>query len=259
MKKTMKKRGMSMAKWENSAADKKHDSVRKFAAGGGIDDKPPPPSMVRPRVRPSLDQLHADMPETNAFGGAAGTSRMADGYRAGGAGDDPRAAAYRAQLDRSRDVYRNSAADQLMRQGQMKAYGGPAGYIKALQQAQGRTDENGARVGSADFQAEAAQKGFSALQKMPEYKKWGLDQNHDWSQQGVTTPAPAANNVAAMSPQSAAMKNAGIAPAKSDPRRMGQQMKPQMKAGGVVKKMASGGAVRGNGCASKGLTKGKMR
>jgi hypothetical protein len=34
--------------------------------------------------------------------------------------------------------------------------------------------------------------------------------------------------------------------------------KPNMKKGGVVKKMAKGGVTRGDGCATRGKTKGRM-
>jgi hypothetical protein len=58
------------------------------------------------------------------------------------------------------------------------------------------------------------------------------------------------------------VQNIGGANKMAAPQNPIQQMKPNrmMRSGGPVKKMASGGAVtRGNGCASRGLTKGRMR
>lgn len=170
------------------------------SARGGIGDKDP---YVRaPVARPSLAQLHASMPDTNRWGGAAGTSRFAPGFTAGGSGSNSDYAAYQDFLKRQKNGYRDAAADQLLRLATYNAYGGPDEYLKALQQAQGRTDENGARVGSADFQAEAAQKGYDAMQAMPELQQWGLA-NYDWSKLGVTPKQPSA---AAASPPAPAQK-----------------------------------------------------
>lgn len=209
-----KKRGMSMAAWENSAADKKHDGVRKFATGGMIDPAGPPAPMPAPRP----NQMPNTMMQRNPMAQAPAMMPPRGQQNAMGR-SIPRTEALRQWAERERAKTRDAAAGQLMQKGQLEAYGGADNYSKALLDAAGTTNANGVRVGSAGFQKEAAQKGYDALQGMDEYKKWGLD-NYDWSKQGVGK---------------------------------------QMKSGGPVQKMASGGAVRGNGCASKGLTKGRMR
>ena len=317
---------MSMAAWENSAADKEHDGVRKFATGGMIDPAGPPAPMPAPRP----NQMPNTMMQRNPMAQAPAMMPPRGQQNAMGR-SIPRTEALRQWAEGERAKTRDAAAGQLMQKGQLEAYGGADNYSKALLDAAGTTNANGVRVGSAGFQKEAAQKGYDALQGMDEYKKWGLD-NYDWSKQGVTMPtntaatpapaattapaatSPAANIVGQRSPQQAAqaaqptqedamlggigalggmgkkgpLPNNKVAPAQ--PTGQGQdkylqnyiggvggkgslpsnkmaapqnqQMKPNrmMRSGGPVKKMASGGAVtRGNGCASRGLTKGRMR
>ena len=326
-----KKRGMSMAAWENSAADKKHDGkkkLRKFATGGfmGLMGQPStydptsgrPPSMgdfsgifaagqYNQAKKAYLDNMKQKQQQMNAEN-AKRVAQAKDGYAS-------------TLMKRAlNEAY--ASGDTADEDGNVLA---GTGYIGALKNAMN------APGGSRAFQQEARDKAFAAMQNMQEFKDNGMA-DYDWSKQGVTMPtntaatpapaattapaatSPAANIVGQRSPQQAAqaaqptqedamlggigalggmgkkgpLPNNKVAPAQ--PTGQGQdkylqnyiggvggkgslpsnkmaapqnqQMKPNrmMRSGGPVKKMASGGAVtRGNGCASRGLTKGRMR
>lgn len=306
-----KKRGMSMAAWENSAADKKHDGkkLRKFADGGFLGSLFGRGRFV-PQKNPAreyLDNIKQTQQQLNAEN-AKRVAQAKDGYAS-------------TLMKRAlNEAY--ASGDTADEDGNVLA---GTGYIEALKNAMN------APGGSRAFQQEARDKAFAAMQNMQEFKDNGMA-DYDWSKQGVTMPtntaatpapaattapaatSPAANIVGQRSPQQAAqaaqptqedamlggigalggmgkkgpLPNNKVAPAQ--PTGQGQdkylqnyiggvggkgslpsnkmaapqnqQMKPNrmMRSGGPVKKMASGGAVtRGNGCASRGLTKGRMR